>query len=356
MPTSRPTIFLNPTPLPSSRPSTEPTSHPTAYEQSVTEDSKTTFYGVSGDVNFDPDVEDTCYPVQMTINIQFDQNLTTASTFQIYTPGITSGVCNKNSRGRNINNVNIPNTELVTAIFLEGTPNNNFQESSLFFTIKGKIMDASKKYTFIIDRSNELRRSCSFNDTWTVEATQYGQGTGVVGTITRNEIFKRKCLLYSATLRFSSAVLFFYTGFNLTIFPAFRYSTDVSITVKMPGFTNKIAPFTLNPMRNGSLNYVGSGKSIELEDLTWGTEFGWKGYWIEGDPENNYEDSRAVFYPKAYSPLNQLFWIYVPKSCIGELLNHMLFLIACANAHHRPRAAEYRPRATKYAKSEFSYI
>jgi len=127
-----------------------------------------------------------------------------------------------------------------------------------------------------------------------VTATALNQGTAQVGSLRRLETFPKKCFSFYSSLNFSNPFQQFPNGVNLSLYLAFQFSSDTTVTIALPGFTNKMGAYGLNPTVENATDYVGVGSNAPLCNLTWSSNFSWAGQWLEGDPSNNFRDSQIV--------------------------------------------------------------
>lgn len=237
-----------------------------------------------------------CAPVQTSFNLSFSKPLAAGSSFAISTPGLTSGDCYAPVSGSDIASLYLPNQESnLTAVYYEGEPANNYAGSYMVFTLLEGI-SASRTYLIVVDRSNLLRRSCSANSSWSVTVYPYQQASGRAGFLGRIEEYPKKCFQYYSALNFSNPMQQFPTGINLTLYLAFQFSSDTTVTITLPGFSNKMGAYRMNPTAESSSDLVGQGVDAALCNLTWSSNFSWTGSWHEGLVENNFRDSKIVLY------------------------------------------------------------
>jgi hypothetical protein len=53
----------------------------------------------------------------------------------------------------------------------------------------------------------------------------------------------------------------FPNGINLTLYLAIQFASDMTIKVALPGFTNNMGAYGLNPTVENATDYVGAGVS-----------------------------------------------------------------------------------------------
>jgi len=280
-----------------------------------------TVIAVNGTVVFDPDApaSEMCAPSQISFNITFDRTLFAGSAFVVSTPGVTSGDCYSPVSGSSISSLYLPNMiNNFTASFSEGSILDNFDSSKVTFTLLHDMFERIP-YVIVVDRSNLLRRSCSTNTTFIVTASPLNQGTAQVGALRRVESFPKKCFSFYSSLNFSNPFQQFPNGVNFSLYLAFQFSSDTTITIALPGFTNKMGAYGLNPTVENATDYVGVGSNAQLCNLTWSSNFSWAGQWLEGDPANNFRDSQIVLTALGNYMFNQWFWVNIDKAC-----NHLV--------------------------------
>jgi hypothetical protein len=336
-PTSRPTSIPTNTYRPTFRPTSRPTSHPTSrpsFEGGFAFTNRPTgfFQGaaLSGNIVFEPQDAPPCTPLEITFYINFGRNLTKGSIFTISAPGITSGPCYSPQNGRNVSIVSMPVFAGVNASFFDGKYDNNYQTAYFSFLVTVPLL-ASEIHTIIIDRTNELRKTCTLNSTWVTSVFPLDQNLkklpgGQAGYLDFIENYPQVGFAYNTTLKFSSQLNQLFTDINLTFYLPFAITRGTVIRVKLPGFTNRGVNLPMNPVHlvstsvTGNLNpsFIGNGRSSDLYNMTWNTSFSWTGYWHEGDYSNNYQD--AYFELTSHGTGNDAlpFWIYIPKD--GNML------------------------------------
>lgn len=317
-PSSKPSGSRNPTRRFSAYPTSRPTSRPSP-EGGFTA-KPTTYYSTMkayGRVTFDPDSAsfETCVPSQLEINITFTKNLIASSTFTIATPGLTSGNCYEPIDGPNIASLYLPNQyKNFIAAYYEGSHLNNYASSRIVFTVLQNLTIQVEQYIFI-DRLNKLKRTCSSNNTWAVTASPYNQASGVIGSLIRSENYPKKCYQFSSKLNFSVPYQQFATGINISMYLSFSFASDTSITIYLPGFTNKAGAYGLNVLKENSTDFIGDGYNTRLCNMTWNTNFSWVGNWYEGSYSDNYKNSYIVLYAMGRYHLNVPFWINIDRGC-----------------------------------------
>ena len=210
---------------------------------------------------------------------------------------MTSGDCYSPTSGNDISSLYLPaQSGNFTAAYYEGGVRNNFFASSyMIFTLLQPVA-ATAPYVIVIDRSNLLRRTCSANSTWAVSVTPYGAGSGPTGSLFRVEAYPKKCFQFYSSLNFSNPHQQFPNGVNLTLYLAFQFASDMTVKVALPGYTNKMGAYGLNPTVENATDYVGAGVSTSLCNLTWNSNFSWTGTWFEGSVSNNFKDSYFQLY------------------------------------------------------------
>ena len=209
---------------------------------------------------------------------------------------MTSGDCYSPRSGNDISSLYLPaQSGNFTAAYYEGDIRNNFASSYMIFTLLQPVA-ATAPYVIVIDRSNLLRRTCSANSTWAVSVTPYGAGSGPTGSLFRVEAYPKKCFQFYSSLNFSNPHQQFPNGVNLTLYLAFQFASDMTVKVALPGFTNKMGAYGLNPTVENATDYVGAGVSTSLCNLTWNSNFSWTGTWFEGSVSNNFKDSYFQLY------------------------------------------------------------
>ena len=82
----------------------------------------------------------------------------------------------------------------------------------------------------------------------------------------------------------------------MSLYLAFQFASDAQVRVSLPGFTNKMGAYGLNPTVENATDYVGAGSSVPLCNLTWNSNFSWTGTWFEGSAHNNFQDSYFELY------------------------------------------------------------
>jgi hypothetical protein len=280
---------------------------------------------VVGTVVFEPDANTSCYPVEITLTFSFTRNLTEGSVFTIYAPGMTSGACYNATDGYSIDSVTVPNTERFAISYTEGTYLDSYASSKFGFVFTGDELDSSKTYTTVIDRANNIRRSCSINTTWEVVVFPVGKTSGVVGAIDVIESLPKRCFVYDSSMYFSNPMQQFFTGINFTLQLGYEIVPSTVITLHLPGFSNKVGAYPLNEMTE-ERKYIkekypalGNGADAALYDVTSNTNFSFSAYWYEGSYINQFASSRIEITALGLQTYNDLMWINIPKS-----LNHIV--------------------------------
>jgi len=338
LPTSQPSTqpSICPSAQPSNRPSAAPTNtyYPTSEPTKIPTPRPTlrpTFFGgipetlrptavyegidVVGTVEFEPDALTSCSPVQIKIQFSFTKNITTASDFTLFAPGMTTGVCYNATNGYDIPSVTVPNTNKFTVSYFEGTYLDSFASSRFRFVITGTDLDQSKTYTVYIDRVNSIRRSCSLNTSWEMVVSPIGKTTGTVGTLSLIETYPKKCFMYYSELNFSSPRPQFFTGINTTLSLGYEVTPGTKIIIALPGFTNNIRHYPMNPLiANDSYKFNRDGENAILKNITSNTNFSWMGEWIEGRWQNKFADARIELTAYGYMSHHSVLWINVAKS------------------------------------------
>jgi hypothetical protein len=272
---------------------------------------------VEGTVEFEPDAQAACNPVQIHVTFAFTKNITTGSSFVIATPGITSGPCYNTSNGGDIEELYIPNTENFIVSYHEGSYLDNYAGSYLSFLIIDNEIAPTRLYSVYIDRSNILRRSCSLNTSW--EVTVYpnnGRTAGRIGTLSLIETYPKRCFIYYSNLNFENAAPQFYTGVNATLRLGYEITAGTVITLSLPGFTNSVGAYPLNVLQENSTaaEAVQAGYNTALRNISSSTNFSWTAHWTEGDPSDNFAGSKITLTAYGYQAFNDLFWVRIPKS------------------------------------------
>jgi len=274
---------------------------------------------VVGMVTFEPDAETSCYPVEITITISFTKNITAGSDFTIYAPGMTSGACYNATDGYSIDSITVPNEDKFTVSYTEGTYLDSYASSRFRFVITGDVLDSSKTYTMVIDRANNIRRSCSQSTTWEVVVNPFGKTSGVVGTIDVVESLPKRCFVYESSLHFSNSMQQFFTGINVTLQLGYEIVPSTVITLHLPGFTNKVGAYRLNKMKEVVSDMISNGDDATLYGVTSNTNFSFSATWNEGSFLDAYASSSIEITALGLQAYNALMWINIPKS-----LNHII--------------------------------
>lgn len=320
-PTSLPTITFQPTSSPSKEPTPYPSLRPTFYGGIPYTLQPTAFYetiDVSGTVQFDPDAEAACNPVEIHIRIMFTKNITAGSSFVLNTPGLTTGACYNASDGYDISNLYVPNTNFFTVSYSEGSYVDNYASSAMSFVLSGGGgVYPNVYYSIILDRANKIRRSCSMNTSWEVTVVpNNGRIAGSVGTISLIETYPKRCFVFVSNLYFMNAAPQFYAGVNATLQLGYEVTAGTTVTLHLPGFTNSVGAYGLNVLEENSTAYaaVRAGYDTKLFNITSSTNFTWSARWEEGNHADNFQDSKIVLTAYGYQAFNDLFWVVIPKT------------------------------------------
>jgi hypothetical protein len=303
--------------------------------------------GVSGVIELDPNDGFVCQPLEITISITFQRNISSNSYFIIKTPGITSGPCSLPVDGNSIGSADVPNAyDMFSVQYTEGSYLNNYDDSQLKITLINDFQIAANvEYSLLIDRSNGLRASCNANTSWQVEIFPLHKRSGFGGVLYKNiEYYPKRCFSFFTSIDFSHAHQQFATGVNFTFQLGFATVQDTVITVAMPGFSNKVSGYPLNfRFPNYSQNgFIGNGYSTALQGLTWtkNSNITWTGQWFEGDYSNNFLDSKIVFKSFGYAKASSYkFWINVDRNIdhltpiCGQRSNSSSFHVAINNTY-----------------------
>jgi hypothetical protein len=296
-----------------------PTSRPSFYGGFSFTQQPTAFFetiDVSGTVQFEPDAEAACNPVQIYMTFTFTKDLTVGSTVVFAAPGITSGACYNASNGFDISSIYVPTDATFAVSFHEGTFLDNFAGSYFSFYLNSAIVP-DVTYSLYIDRANKLRRSCSLDTSWAVTVyPNNGRIAGTVGSITVVETYPKRCFVFSSDVYFQNAAPQFYTGINATLRLGYEVSAGTVITLHLPGFTNSVGAYPLNVLQENSTRAeaVTAGYDTALFNITSSTNFTWSGKWYEGSASDRFLDSRIELIAYGYQTFNDLFWVVIPKS------------------------------------------
>ena len=335
-PTSRPTIAT--TRSPTVKPTYEwgETSTPTAFFETVT---------VSGSVQFDPDSSATCVPVQITMWIVFDRNISHGTSFTMDTPGLTRGFCYNTTKGAGLSSLLIPNTDIFTGSYSEGSYADNFDGSKMTFLVASSTgLRAAKQYQIVIDRGNRIRKSCSMHDHWDIKMMPYNTlknfATGrIKGYMSVIESFPKKCFVYSSAIHFTNPQQQFLTGINITLRLGYEVGVNTILKISLPGFTNKKGAYGLNVMTDGGNDFAGNGVNAALTGIETNTNFTWLVDWHQGDYSDNFKSSYLTLHPLGYHGFTALMWVYIPKSLnsiipiCGHSMNSADFTISSISSY-----------------------
>jgi hypothetical protein len=341
VPTSRPSISSKPTSRPTAQPIPKPTSRPSFEDYTLGgfTQSPTAFFrniGIDGTVRLTPSDSEPCLPVEIEIKITFGKALASSSAFDIAAPGITTGACYTPENGASLAGVNVADASVnpsqavfptFSISYTEGSYSNNFAGSKFSFLVAAGSIDASKEFTFILDRSNGFRKSCSLNTSWLVSVEPANKQKGVSGGLDLYPIesYPKKCQLYYSMISYDSPYQQFTTSINITTQIGFNFGYDTLFEIALPGFTNSKGDYALNNY-NVSRDYADLGYSRQLSNMTWSTNISWIGYWVEGDYQNYFSNSKIQLFAKGYYGANEKIWINIPKSSnnIVPLCGHQL--------------------------------
>lgn len=308
-----------PTSSPSKLPTPKPTAQPTFFGGIPYTLRPTAFYetvSAEGTVEFEPDALAACNPVQIRMSFTFTKNITAGSTILINTPGMTTGPCYSATDGSDITSLYIP-TGYFQGSYHEGSYLDNYATSSMSFVIGSGGIAPSVTYTLYIDRSNQIRRSCSTNTAWEVTIIpNNGRIAGRVGTLSLIETYPKRCFVFQSDLYFQNAVPQFYTGINATLRLGYEITAGTVITLHLPGFTNSVGAYPLNVLQDNATAFraVRNGFNTVLYDIKSSTNFTWAGQWFEGSFTDNFASSRIVLTAYGFQAFNDLFWVEIPKS------------------------------------------
>lgn len=313
---------------------------------------------VTGSVSFLPTTRRVCQDVEIRFLFMSTLDIPSNITHRINTPGLTTQGCTSGSSMTNPPaGTLLQSTIDFTVRYFEGIYANSFLGSYITFR-PHFFLPKNTYYRIHIDRSNGLKRTCPTNNTWSV--TRYEttdkkpwlgnfiytkrQG-GVVGSLTPSYYASTECYTINSSLFFSPPMQQFQTSINITLTLGFTVQTGDYITVYLPGFTNKNAHFSINPVvvNASSTYYVGKGKSRNLYLYGNTTEFTspgnlvahWTGNWHEGGNTSDSiswgDPSKLVLYPNHVYPAGVPFWILIDRypnslvSLCGRPANYSAF-------------------------------
>lgn len=317
VPSSRPSFSPTNTRRPTIRPSLAPFDYPTSFPtQSPSYTlSPTAFFqqmGTSGYAYFQPDMLEPCYPLELTLVVKFARNLTAGSTFVVNTPGLTSGACYSEVNGKSINSLFMPSSAtLVSGRYSEGIYSTSFETSKITFLVLATFI-AGEPYTIVIDRQNELRRTCSANTTWIVTTTPVGRETGQTGFLDRVETYPRQGYLHYSEVNFSNARPQFMVDINVSFRLAFPITRGTILRVKLPSFTNRISRLPMSALGNNTR--LTRGTDAYLQGLTTNFPYSWIGHWFEGNVEDMFSTSYLELVSQGSVDYNGNYWVKIPKS------------------------------------------
>jgi hypothetical protein len=140
---------------------------------------------------------------------------------------------------------------LWAASYEEGSTKGFFEDSKIILQSRGAT--PAGNYTVVVDTINRLKRTCTDNATFSIAVqtpfidANLPESTGLVGFMSNSENSSRSCFLYYNSVEFSDPHQQLTTGINVTLHLPFHIAQDTAVTVKLPGFTNKIGWWPLSP-------------------------------------------------------------------------------------------------------------
>lgn len=327
-PSMSPTLTYRPTVRPTSRPTSRPTAYPT-FEGGFGKTARPTAYyiaaTISGSVVFTPDDAQPCTPLELSLYINFGRDLRIGSTFTVNTPGMTSGPCYEASDGQNLTSVFLGETKGLTAKYFEGTYVNQYLNSYLIFTVTS-YLSANTTHVIVVDRSNELRKTCTVNSTWVTSVAPLGKTSGVSGYLDYIESFPKRCFFYHTSLHFSVGLNQFPSDVNISFFTPMTILSGTDVIIHLPGFSRAPPNLPLDPALTVSTSVTGNANPSNiinvprtsapytvLYNLTWSSNYSWTARWYEGSATSYWSDSYIQLIAHGLETTVAVTWINVPK-------------------------------------------